>query len=821
MNTLRNASRITIFAALSVLILSLPAVADENAVGETLRNRCVTTLTGAMRSDEGFWVKVHAAEALLGNVYNDGVAEYFGEIANDPQSNPVGIHRVLARANRKDAVVFREHIDSVLNIFLDTSSPYRVHALETLGKLGWSEPHPAIVTAALRGEGGLREMAQWVLANGGGADEEAALAAFLDPAKPDSYFRAAYALRFFDSVRPETLADLESCAEALPHDAPRRVYVVSACWIHTSAEREEHWKDELLSYADGEKHERYEVAEALAIRGGTDDIPRLERMLDDPETDVRVAAANAVLRIERRQFRGIRWPDWAVIVAYGAAMLGIGWYFSKRQKTSDDYLVGGRRVNSFVSGISLFASYLSTISYLAIAGEVIKHGPLVFIIHIASIVVVYPLTAYLLIPFFMKLPITSAYEIIERPLGKGVRIAGSVIFLLTRFVWMALLIYLTSKALVVMLNWDARFIMYISVAGGVITVIYSTMGGLKAVVTTDVTQFFILLFGAILTIILVTAGMGGAGEWIPREWSPNWDRLVFFSLDPRIRLTVFFSVIHIISWWISTAGSDQMAIQRFAATRDVKAARRAFLFAQIGEKLLFTVLICVGFALLSFYRVNPQCIPDGKDLITDADFLFPNFIANYLPLGASGLVIAAIFSAAMSSLSSGINSTAAVITTDILPWLTKKTFSDSRRLALAKWCSLIVGVLVVVISSTMGKVPGNITEVTAKTNGIFVCPLFNLFFMAMFVRSATPFGTIMGSIYGVATGFVIAFWDVLTGQPGLTFLWIGPASLAVSIGVSILFSTIPTRGRSSAFRLGLSILLLLPVAVTITAIAVM
>jgi len=173
------------------------------------------------------------------------------------------------------------------------------------------------------------------------------------------------------------------------------------------------------------------------------------------------------------------------------------------------------------------------------------------------------------------------------------------------------------------------------------------------------------------------------------------------------------------------------------------------------------------------YRTNPHFIPDGKDLITDADFLFPNFIANYLPIGASGLVIAAIFSAAMSSLSSGINSTAAVFTTDILPWATKRDFTDGERLRLAKLCSLGAGVLVVIISSYIGKVPGNIMEMTSKTNGLFVCPLFNLFLMALFVPFATPFGTIMGSIYGVVCAFLIAFWDVLTGQPGLTFLWIG------------------------------------------------
>jgi SSS family solute:Na+ symporter len=367
--------------------------------------------------------------------------------------------------------------------------------------------------------------------------------------------------------------------------------------------------------------------------------------------------------------------------------------------------------------------------------------------------------------------------------------------------------------MVIMLDWDNRFILYISLITGIITIIYSTIGGLRAVVTTDLIQFFILLFGAIITVILITLNMRGIGGWVPTEWAPNWDKLVVFSLSPHIRLTIFFVFLHTIAWWVCTAGSDQMAIQRFIATRDVKAARQTFLTTQIGEKLLYFILMCVGFSLLTFYRLNPNLIPDGKDLITDADFLFPHFIANQIPVGLSGVVIAALFSAAMSSLSSGINSTSAVITTDIIPWLRRKK-QNIDNLKLAKWCSLTVGLLVVGVSSSMEYVPGNITEVTAKTNGLFVAPLFNLFFMALFVRFASTFGTIMGSIYGISVAAIIAFWDLLTGQPGVTFLWIGPVSLVVSIVASMLFSLIRIKGKGCKYTTFWSFVLIFPIILT-------
>ena len=775
-----------------------------------LRTQSVGVLHEALYEDGSFWVNVHAAEALIENLYTDGIEARFLELEKSPQSHPIGIARVFARLNGSDELRRREYVNRIVDIFLDDGSQMRLHALESLGKLGYGEHLPEIVAAAQSDSVGFRAFARWVLANSGAPEDESYLAELLDSPEPRDYFYTAYGLRFFDTVESETLRRLKATLDRLTHDAPYRVYVASAWYVHAPEDQRASARDELLSYIGGENVWRYEIGNALAIRGNIDDVPVLERLAGDADIDVRIGAAQALLRIERRQFRGLSLPDWMVIGLYAAGMIGIGLYFVRRQKSTEEYLLGGRRVNPLVAGISTFASYLSTISYLAISGEVIKHGPVIIIIQILTLPVVYWISAYFLIPYFMKLPITSAYEIIDRPLGKGTRLAGSVIFIMTRFVWMALLIYLTSKALAVMMNWDESYIPLISVAGGIITVIYSTMGGLNAVLTTDVTQFTILLLGAILTVVLASMRMGGVGVWIPTEWSPQWDDVVFFSTDPHIRTTIFFAFVHLVSWWVCTAGSDQMAIQRFVSTRDVNAARRSFLVTQISEKTVFVILMAVGFSLFRFYNVFPQFVPDGKNLVSDADFLFPNFIANHLPIGISGLVVAAIFSAAMSSLSSGINSTAAVITTDIIPFFRKSFDAGRNSLRLARWSSLGIGVLVVAISTSMAHVPGNIFEVTSKTNGLFVAPLFNLFFMALFVRYATPFGTVMGSIWGLAFAVIVAFWDVLTGGPGITFLWILPGSLVVSIATSMILSLIPKQRMSASTRVMLTVLFLAP-----------
>ena len=763
---------------------------------EVRRGRCVEILCDALKNNADWETRVRAADALLWNVYADSVKAYFNVSGKLPDGEGVDILRIQALMHKKEAAVYNEYINKLIAISFDTESPHRVKAVKNLALLGYSGRLPEIIDCAEHGEEELQTACRWILANSGGDEDILLLAGLLDSPDSSAVFLAAAALRSLVSVGDDAIGKLEECRSRLTAGNQRNVFVTSAVYVHSTGESADEIKNEMYAYAAGRTQERMEVCEALAIRGELSDIPLLEELLNDPEKPVQVRAANALLRIERREFRGLLRVDWIVIVFYIILMLAIGLYYFRRQKTSEEYLVGNRHVNSVASGISLFASFMSTITYLAVAGETIKHGPLVMLVYLFCFPVIYFSAAYFLIPFFMKIRITSAYEIIEKPLGKSVRITGSIIFLLTRFVWMALLIFLTAKTLVVMLNWNETYIMHIAILCGIITVIYATMGGLRAVVVTDVTQFIILMLGALLTLVLVTVQLGGVGAWMPVEWAPNWDKVVVFSLDPYVRLTIVFIALNRIAYWICTAGSDQMAIQRFVATKNIKAARRSFLTAQSVETVLFCVLMCVGFAILSYYRVNPYLVPDGKSLIADADFLFPNFIANSLPVGISGLLVAALFSAAMSSLSSGINSTAAVITADIIPWITKNNQNSRSSLTLAKWSSLAVGILVVAISSRMGDVPGNIMEVTAKTSNFFVAPLFNLFFMAFFISFATPFGTIMGAVYGIAAAFILSFWDVMTGFPPVTFLWIIPGSLFVSIAASILFSLIPTKGKN-------------------------
>jgi SSS family solute:Na+ symporter len=413
----------------------------------------------------------------------------------------------------------------------------------------------------------------------------------------------------------------------------------------------------------------------------------------------------------------------------------------------------------------------------------------------------------------MKLKITSAYELLESRLGVSVRITGSVTFILTRLVWMALVLYLAAKALIVMLEWPENVIPWVTAGIGLVAVLYTAVGGLRAVILTDVIQFFVLFSGAVLTIVFISIKLGGVSEWFPTAWADHWQRQQIFSFDPHTRLTVIGSMTIYSTWWILTAGSDQVAIQRYLATRDVKTARRAFLGNLIYDCAIGWLLAVVGFALLGFFLKRPELLPEGKNIITDADFLFPHYIANFLPAGVSGLVVSGLFAAAMSSLDSGVNSIVTVFTTDFLGRFGKKKFEHAHNVKLAKVLALIIGGTAVFISSIMDKIPGNILEVSNKTNGLFVAPLFGLFFMAMFVRFATSFGAIIGAVYSLSAAAIIAYWDVLTGDKPLSFQIIAISSLVTHIVTGCIFSLLPTKGKKPGVIVLWSFLVLIPLAV--------
>jgi solute:Na+ symporter, SSS family len=469
---------------------------------------------------------------------------------------------------------------------------------------------------------------------------------------------------------------------------------------------------------------------------------------------------------------GITFVDAVIIICYLSAVMGLGVFYAFRTKSSEDFLLGGRKMPSWSIGLSLFATVLSTISFLAWPGEIIRHGPTI-LCQLIAYPVAFLIVGWFLIPLIMRQPVTSAYEILETRLGPSVRYLASTMFLVLRLLWMSVVMYATVEKIIIPVlqlpEWSAPLVCLI--IGG-IAAIYTSLGGLKAVVATDVVQAVILLSAALATLLLISYRLGGIDGWWPKSWSDHWSapRVWFHSQDR----SVLGFLLTMVTWYVAMAGSDQMAIQRYLATRDVKSARRALGLAWTVEACAFFLMAMIGLALLAWFEAHPEWLLPRESINETPDRLFPRFIVSGLPVGVTGLVVAALMGAAMASLASGMNASSAVITSDYLEGACGMTLSPRRRLIAARASSVVVGIIVVLLATAVRLINTNLYELTVRVANLMTGSLFVVFFVAFFVPRATSLVAWIAAVTAMTIAVTIAFFPE---YHGLGFLWITPGSL--------------------------------------------
>ncbi|MBN2012787.1 sodium/solute symporter [candidate division KSB1 bacterium] len=784
---------------------------QSSGVNDVVRKKAVNELHTVLKT-QSQWVKVHAAEYLLALSYPDSIKEIFLDELQNYGTTPqyrIGIWRTLARASY-DANEKQKWIDHIWDSFLDDNSPDRMHAAETLSKLNENllSRNPKIAMSLAQGDDKkLAAFVSWGMAvNSDNQLYINQLVGMLNSDDLETRKLAAYGIRLNIPINPEQWDVLYQAAINEPDSSSAAVYLVGAALVRLP---EQHESDEIRAQLDKRlrkfmfsktKENRFHACEALAANGAIDDVQFLTKLLNGKSSlqddtlspdilaaqnaDVRSAAANAILRIYRRLPHKMAFADWFVIALYGIGMLTIGWYYAGRTKSSEDYNLGGRNMNPVMVGLSLFASILSTLSYLAYPGEMIKNGPIYFL-NLLVFPLVYIIVGWLFIPIIMRMKVTSANEILEIKLGGSVRLLGTFFFLSLRLLWMATIIYATvDNILLPIFGINSQYLPLICAAMGIVTLAYTSMGGLRAVVLTDVIQTVILIGGIIVTIVLISIHFGGVSAWLPSDWPVHWPKAKF-GFDPTTRVTMANAMLMVFMWYICTAGSDQIAIQRYLATKDAKSARHTFGISVATNLVVQVLLGLAGLALLAFFTAAPNLLPDGNTIFSVSDRLFSQFILLKLPVGITGLLTAGLMAAAMSSLSSGMNSSATVISEDIIKRFTRDRFaSDEQQLRHAKYTAFVIGTVVVIISMFLGNVQGNLLDILIKVVNLFVGPLFLLFFMAMFIPWATATGTFIGGLSCTAIAIAISFYNIF----GIAILWSLPISFAGGVVIGIMFS---------------------------------
>lgn len=481
------------------------------------------------------------------------------------------------------------------------------------------------------------------------------------------------------------------------------------------------------------------------------------------------------------------WLDWAVVFLMFAVILWISISSSRKIKSQKDYLLGGKSLSAGMVGLSLFATLISTLSYLSYTGEMIKYGP-VFLGGVLALPVAGWIVGRFIIPRIMKYNVTSAYEILEMSVGPATRKLATLFFISLRYLWMCTIVFATVRVAVVpILGIPASFTSYVCILIILFTVLFTTIGGLKAVVTTDALQSIIMLLGAVISIVVIFSKLGSLSELNRPELYAHW---VKFDLLPRrgVRMTAANIFIMNLLWMVCTAGSDQMAIQRYLSVKDAAGARRSYNISLLTSGIMKVFLALVGLLVMVYFTKFPEYLENGASIIGSADTLFPTFIRIGLPAGLTGLIAAALIAAAISSLSSGLNSVSSVIQEDVLK---KMRRFEGREFSVRtiKLISCLLGVAVLGGSFFVSYVHGNLLDITMKLVNLVVAPLFVLFFMAMFSPVKTDRGTVIGGLASLAAAISVSFFGIF----GFVQTWNVFMALVVGIPTGMLASWIDIK----------------------------
>ena len=373
-----------------------------------------------------------------------------------------------------------------------------------------------------------------------------------------------------------------------------------------------------------------------------------------PSGEIRPRVRSARVWIATPTFEPPRFSalDWMALSIYLGVLVLMGVYFSRREGSTEDFFLAGRRIPWWAAGVSIFATQLSAITFMAIPAKS-YHTDWTYFIQSLGIFAMAPVVAYLFLPFFRRLDVTTAYEYLEHRFSVGIRLFGSAQYLLFQFGRMAIVVYLPALALSAVTGID--ILLCIGIMGG-LCIFYTVLGGVEAVIWSDVIQAFVLLGGAILIIIACVSGVDGGLVEIHQRASAA-DRLRFADLDAGWDFTrASLPVVILGGIFINLVpyASDQSVVQRYLTTRDESASRRAIWLGGILAIPASILFFGIGTALFGFYDANPdRLVPLEK-----TDQILPWFLVNEIPSGIAGLVIAGIFAAAMSSLDSSMNSSA-------------------------------------------------------------------------------------------------------------------------------------------------------------------
>lgn len=488
--------------------------------------------------------------------------------------------------------------------------------------------------------------------------------------------------------------------------------------------------------------------------------------------------------------------DVIVLVVYFLGTMGIGFYFWSRSRSSENFTAAGRSLPGWVCGLSIFATYLSSISYLALPGKsfAANWNPFVFSLSvpIATIIAV-----RFFIPYYRASNEVSAYALLEKRFGLWARVYVSTFYLLTQIARMGIVMYLMALPMQIIFGWDIYTVILIT---GVSVTIYAFVGGITAVIWADAIQAIVLMVGAAVSLLVMLVDIPGGTAKV-FEIAAEHDKFSLGSFEMMNVAAPTFWVVLIYGLFINLQnfGIDQSYIQRYIAAKSEREAKKSLWLGAILYIPASALFFFIGSTLFTYYDAQPDKLNeikmivaeqkvayDSPDLAGEAytlavaetaaglgnqdigDRVFPFFIARELPPGVTGLLVAAIFAAAMSTVSTSLNSSATLLMSDFYERFFQRDATDRQRMVALYTATIVWGVLGTAMALVLVALTASALDMWWMLASIFSGGMVSLFLLGMISRR-TGNAT---ALTAVLVGALVIFWMVFS----VTDFW--PESLS-------------------------------------------
>jgi SSS family solute:Na+ symporter len=502
---------------------------------------------------------------------------------------------------------------------------------------------------------------------------------------------------------------------------------------------------------------------------------------------------------------GFSFIDFVILFFYLAFMALMGIYFSRKNQSTEEYFVGGRSFPGWAIGLSMVGTSISSVTFLAYPADTFKTSWIRFVPNIVMPLGVVIATYYFL-PIFRKEKSFSAYEYLEKRFGTSIRCYASVVFILAQVIRIGVVLYLIALLFHELIGLSPEMCILIA---GVCVSLYTILGGIDAVIWTDVIQTVVLaLGGAICLFVIIDKLPGGLTQIF--EVAANADKFSFSELkngqlehigwglslrDKTFTMLLLFGL----TTWLAQYSSNQSVVQRYFAAKSNKEARKAMFITVLTSMPIWAFYMFLGTALYVFFQIFPD--PQATNMLTGfskSEQIFPYFIINYLPKGLTGLVVAAALAAAMSSLDSSINSISTVATMDIYKRYMVKNQPDRHYLRVG-WCFATISAVVMILGALV------LLKAETKTiqhTGLAIASvlgggLLGIYMLGFFTKTK---GVVCIWI-GIVCTILFTLWAVLSGKGVLPVSISAPFEIYYTIILGNILMFIVGYVTSSFFKI--------------------